>query len=80
MPIAGGGFLVEDARTGQRVHAPDERALHAFAAQHSAPQGRAGAGDLLRGVTKRLGIGECTPCARRQALMNAALPSFRRRR
>ena len=81
-PHPRGGFVLLDARTGKRAHAPNEAGVHAFAAAHSAPVGRAGAGDAVRAVTKRLGIGDCSPCAKRQALMNAslpALPSFRRR-
>jgi hypothetical protein len=79
-PHPRGGFVVLDTRTGQQAYAPNEPALHAFAADHSAPLGRSGMGDAVRAVTKRLGVGECSPCARRQALMNASLPSFRSRR
>lgn len=80
-PHPQGGFVVMDTRTNEKAYARDEAAVHAFAADHSAPIGRTGAGDVVRAVTTRLGIGSgCSPCARRQALMNASLPSFGRRR
>lgn len=74
-----GGFLLVDTRTGERATTAGEAGVHRFAADHSAPIGLRGVGDAIRGVTRRLGIGECSPCARRQALANASLPSFRRR-
>ena len=74
-----GGFVVADSRTGERAYAPTRDHVHSFAAAHSAQPGYRGLGDVVRGVTKRLGIGECSPCARRHAALNAVMPRVFRR-
>lgn len=78
-PHAHGGFIVQDTRTGEvtRVATPDD--IHHFAATHSAAPGYRGVGDAVRAVTSRMGIGSCTPCAKRQAALNATFPRFWRR-
>mgnify|MGYP001577524790 CR=1 FL=1 len=78
-PHPRGGFVVRDARTGATAHAPDQAAVTAFAADHSAAPGYAGAGDAVQAVTKRLGIGSCTPCEARRAELNGFFPKLWRR-
>lgn len=78
-PHPEGGFVVQDTRTGEAVHALDKGAVAHFAAAHSAAPGYGGAGDAVRAVTARLGIGACTPCEARQAQLNGLLPRLWRR-
>ena len=75
----GGRALVRDGRTGDSALVSDPHALAHFIAAHSAAPGYGGLGDAVRGVTKRLGFGECTPCAKRQAALNAMAPRLFRR-
>jgi len=74
-----GGYVVRDSRSGAEVYAPDAHAVAEFAAQHSAAPGYGGLGDAVRGVTSRLGVGSCTPCAKRQAALNGFFPRLFRR-
>jgi hypothetical protein len=74
-----GGFIVRDARTGETAHARDLAGVTRFAADHSAAIGYAGAGDAVKAVTSRLGIGSCTPCEARRAQLNGMFPRFWRR-
>ena len=78
-PHPEGGFIVRDTRTGVQVHAGSEHAVAAAAAGMSADQGYHGLGDVVAGATRRLGIESCTPCARRQAELNARFPRLFRR-
>lgn len=71
--------MVTDTRTGTVERVPSEAAVVRFAAEHSAAPGYRGAGDAVRAVTQRLGIGSCTPCAARQAQLNGLLPRLWRR-
>jgi hypothetical protein len=75
----GGRALVRNSRTGASALVADQGALAQFIAQNSAAPGYGGLGDAVRGVTKRLGFGECTPCARRQAMLNGLMPRVFRR-
>ena len=70
---------VADLRTGEQavIRTPDE--FVRFVAAHSGAEGHMGAGDAVRAVTKKLGMGECTPCAKRQAALNGFLPRLFRR-
>ena len=74
------GAFVRDTRTGEQAPWRTEHDLHRFIAAHSSAQGHGGLGDLLRGLTKKLGFGECTPCAKRQAALNGMAPRVFRRR
>jgi hypothetical protein len=75
-----GGWVLHDSRDGTQIYAPNEHAFHTFVAQRSNPQlSRMGAGDIVARATHALGIEQCTPCARRQAEMNAMLPNLWRR-
>lgn len=78
-PHPSGGFVVRDSRTGETVHAMTTNDVHHFAAAHSAAPGHGGLGDAVRAVTSRMGIGSCTPCAKRQAALNARVPRLWRR-
>ena len=70
---------MRDTRTGAIAHAPDHAAVTRFAADHSAAPGYAGAGDAVHAVTRRLGIGSCTPCEARRAALNGVFPRLWRR-
>jgi hypothetical protein len=70
---------VVDTRTGEQVIISTEGEFAHFVATHSAAQGHGGLGDLVRGVTRKLGFGECTPCAKRQAAFNRMAPRLYRR-
>ena len=67
---ARGGFTILDTRTNQQYHAPDEIAVHQFAADHSGQGSRVRLGDAVHGLTKRLGLNRCSSCAQRQVKMN----------
>ena len=71
--------MVHDSRSGEQAYAQNERAVAEFAAQHSAAPGYGGLGDAVRGVTSRLGMQGCTPCAKRQAALNGFFPRLFRR-
>lgn len=73
------GFVVRDTRSGKTVNARDAGEVARFAAAHSATPGFSGLGDAVRGLTRRLGVSDCTPCAKRQAALNAAVPRLFRR-
>lgn len=75
-----GRVVVRDGRTGESALVSDPGSLSQFIAAHSASPGYGGLGDAVRGVTKRLGFGECTPCAKRQAMLNGLAPRVFRRR
>lgn len=75
-----GGFVVRNTRTGQEVFAPTQQAVANAAASMSSAVGYGGLGDVVAGVTKRLGFsGGCTPCAQRQAQLNGLFPRVFRR-
>ncbi len=61
----GGGFNVQDLRSGATFFATTMAGVHAFAADHSN-----GLGSVVHRATKALGISRCEPCAKRQAAMN----------
>ncbi len=73
------GGQVIDLRTGEQASVFGAAELHAFIATHSAAPGRGGLGDAVRAFTKFLGFGDCTPCAKRQAALNARAPRLFRR-
>ena len=50
--------------------------VHEFAVQH---QHYYGAGDVVAGVTRALGVKPCTPCEARQQAMNRWMPRLFRR-
>jgi len=74
-----GAYALLDTRTGARATALSEKDVVAFVAAHSAAPQHGGLGDAIRGLTRRLGFGECTPCAKRQAALNARFPRVFRR-
>ena len=75
--LPGPGYSVVDQRTGQSHFAPDERVVHQIAARLISDANRAagrsgGLGDVVKGIASALGFKkQCTPCAQRQAAMNA---------
>lgn len=77
-PLTDGTAIVHDTRTGQRARAYDEQQIHEFAANAASSDGY-GAGDAVAAVASRLGFQKCTPCARRQAMLNAMMPNLWRR-
>lgn len=79
LPQSGGGAIVVDRRSGQRALARTETEVHQFVAQRTSAPGYMGAGDVVKKLTDTLGIQQCAPCARRQAMLNAAVPSVWRR-
>ena len=75
-----GGWVLSDSRDGTQVYAQTEHDFHTFVARRSNPNPqRMGAGDMVAAATHALGIEQCTPCAKRQAQLNAALPNMWRR-
>ncbi len=78
-PLDDGTFVVRDTRTHQEAHVANERQIHEFAAAAASAAGYYGAGDAVAAVANRLGFEKCTPCARRQAMLNAMVPNFWRR-
>lgn len=74
-----GTVVVQDTRTGQALVARNELEMNQAFARFSAAPGRMGAGDVVKAATERLGIQQCTPCAKRQAAMNRMLPNLWRR-
>jgi hypothetical protein len=79
-PHPQGGFIVRDTRTGEAAHAPTRDAVARFAADHSARPGYGGLGDAVHAMTSAVGVKPCTPCAARQARLNALVPGLWRRR
>ena len=72
--------MLSDSRDGTQVYAQTEHDFHTFVARRSNPNPqRMGAGDMVAAATHALGIEQCTPCAKRQAQLNAALPNMWRR-
>jgi hypothetical protein len=69
---------VLDLRTREQAWVSTETELFAFIGRHSAAPGL-GLGNAVRALTKRLGFGECTPCAKRQAALNQAASRLFRR-
>lgn len=56
--------------------------IEAFAGQHAQHQSSPthyGAGDVIAGVTHRMGIKPCTPCEQRRRMLNGVLPRLWRR-
>lgn len=56
--------------------------IEAFAGQHAEHQSSPthyGAGDVIAGVTHRMGIKPCTPCEQRRRMLNGVLPRLWRR-
>jgi len=51
----------------------------AFLATHSQHASHYGAGDVIAGITNRLGIKPCTPCEARKQALNKMLPRVWRR-
>jgi hypothetical protein len=78
-PAPGGGYFVQDRRTGETAQVPDAFSANQFAAQRAAAPGHMGAGDMVHAVTKRLGIQQCSPCVERQAQLNRLMPKVWRR-
>ena len=74
-----GGFVVRDTRSGAEVYAASEHAVAQAAAGMSSAPGYHGLGDVVAGAARRLGFESCTPCARRQAELNARVPRLFRR-
>ncbi len=75
-----GTATVRDTRTGEEALARSDHELARFAADHSSASGSYGLGDVIHGIAKRLGLGKsCTPCAERQARLNARVPRVFRR-
>lgn len=73
-------WRVRDSRTNEQAIVRSQADLQHFVAAHSSAQGHGGLGDLVRGVTKFLGIGSsCEPCAKRQAALNRIAPRVYRR-
>lgn len=73
-----GTILIRDRRdpdSEELVHGPDEFAR--YVAEHSRTDAYVPIGDYVARATKALGIEKCTPCARRQALLNRFFPRFR---
>lgn len=70
---------VADLRTGETAIVKSRDELVRFVADHSAGRSHMGLGDAVRALTKKLGFGECTPCQKRQAALNAAVPRLWRR-
>jgi hypothetical protein len=75
-----GGIYFRDARDGYEAFLRTEHELRMLVAERSSAIGYRGLGDAVRAVTQKLGFGECTPCAKRQAALNARFPRFIRRR
>jgi hypothetical protein len=78
-PLQDGSFIVKDTRTQRDAHVATELQVHEFAAEAARASGYYGAGDAVAAVAGRLGFKKCTPCARRQARLNAMVPHFWRR-
>lgn len=78
----GNAFVVVDTRTNERWSVPTMDHVHQIAADRSAKQGAVGLGDLVHRATSAIGMKRCTPCAKRQAALNAMVgrvPGFRSR-
>jgi hypothetical protein len=73
-PDGRGGFYIHDTRTNQQVQAPNEDAVHQFAAEHSS-SGR-GLGDLVHKAASAVGAKRCGECAQRQAILNSIWDPF----
>lgn len=72
------GVLV-DTRTGEQAQVSNPRELAAFIAAHSSSTGHGGLGDVVKSITKFFGFGDCTPCEKRRAALNAVAPRVFRR-
>ncbi len=77
------GFVVRCGACGAQTSVGSPGLVDAFArdhAQHTSPaRGHYGAGDLVAGATKALGMQSCTPCEARRHALNQALPKLWRR-
>jgi len=74
-----GSVVCTNTRDGRRIQAFNDLQVNQFAAQCAGEQGHVGAGDVIAGVTKALGIKGCAPCAARQAALNRMAPKVWRR-
>jgi hypothetical protein len=61
-----GGFVVFDRRDGYQAYTADWGEVVRFAAQRSKKPGKTGLGTIIKGMTTKLGVEQCTPCAKRQ--------------
>ena len=71
--------MVQDTRTAETFRAFTRGDVDRIAAGRSAAPGYGGLGDAVRAVTRKAGIGECSPCAKRQAQLNGFMPRLWRR-
>jgi len=78
-PLQDGSAIVTDTRSGQRARAFTEQQVHEFAAAAARAPGHYGAGDAVAAVASGLGFQKCSPCAERQARLNAMVPNLWRR-
>lgn len=78
-PLADGSAIVTDTKSGHKRRVFNETQIHEFAAAAARSPDHYGAGDAVAAVAGRMGFKKCSPCAERQARLNAMVPNLWRR-